>query len=194
MRYRRDGTGLLLSLAWLLLLVPGCSPKQPVPAAAAVTKAPAALADRAAPKDFPLTCEGCKERFCRNYLGSGVDVLGGCLEKPNEQHGAKPDPSFVRDCTAVVKCAVEHKCAFDPNRGPVHCYCGSRFVDECKELGPAEDAPCVAEWKAATRGQTNMDVLLRFDQTAYPAGWAFHLLECMRDQCGEKGNYGRCLP
>jgi hypothetical protein len=28
----------------------------------------------------------------------------------------------------------------------------------------------------------------------YPSGWAFNLLECDRDRCGEKSAIGRCTP
>ena len=105
-----------------------------------------------------------------------------------------PDPKFIADCTAVMRCAFEHDCGYDPVRGPVHCYCGSRAVDECKDSGPGPDAPCVAEWQAATRGKTNMEVLLRFDQVQYPSGWAFHLLQCDRERCGATSPIGRCTP
>jgi hypothetical protein len=138
------------------------------------------------------TCEACRARWCSNF--EGVDLVAGCFEAPDPKVVPNPDPQFAATCSAVMRCAFEHDCAYDAARGPVHCYCGSRHVDECKINGPALDAPCVKEWQAAARSQDNLEVLLRFDQVQYPSGWAFHLLQCDRERCGKSSPLGRCTP
>jgi len=138
------------------------------------------------------TCEACRTRWCSNF--EGVDLVAGCFKAPDPKIVPNPDPQFAADCGAVMRCAFEHDCAYDAARGPVHCYCGSRYVDECKLSGPTADAPCVKEWQAAARSKDNLEVLLRFDQVLYPSGWAFHLLQCDRERCGKTSPLGRCTP
>jgi hypothetical protein len=142
--------------------------------------------------DKAARCDECRARWCSKF--EGVDLVTGCFKAPDPKLVPNADPRFAADCTAVMKCAFKHNCAYDPARGPVHCYCGSRFVDECKDHGPAPDAPCVKEWQTATRGANHMEVLLRFDQIQYPSAWAFHLLECDRERCGASSPLGRCTP
>jgi hypothetical protein len=132
--------------------------------------------------------------MCGPTSSVGVDLVAGCFVKPDPKIVPNPGADFTRDCKAVLECAYKHACAYDPATGPVHCYCGSRLVDECLAEGPAPDAPCVEEWRAATRGATNGEVLERFSLSEYPSGWAFNLLECDRDRCGEKSAIGRCTP
>ncbi len=138
-------------------------------------------------------CKLCRTKSCSETENS-VNLVAGCYEKPDPKLVPNPDANFTRDCQAVMKCAFAHDCAYDPALGPVHCFCGSRAVDECLKDGPADDAPCVAEWKAATRGKTTGEVLERFSLIEYPSGWAFNLLECDRDRCGPKSVVGRCTP
>ena len=154
---------------------------------------PAALEQAGKPAVKPRsTCEACRSRWCTNF--EGVDLVAGCFKAPDPKIVPDADPQFAADCTAVMRCAFEHDCAYDAARGPAHCYCGSRHVDECKADGPAPDAPCVKEWQAAARSQDNLEVLLRFDQVQYPSGWAFHLLQCDRERCGDNSPLGRCTP
>ena len=95
---------------------------------------------------------------------------------------------------AAVKCAYDHKCGYEEMPGPFGCYCGSRNPTDCVAEGPAPDAPCVAEWKRATRSQDNGEIAARFDDGHYPSGWAFAMIQCDREFCGAKSKVGRCTP
>jgi cysteine-rich repeat protein len=129
-------------------------------------------------------CQACREANCRNVLGA--DILAGCMEAVNSTFGAPAgDPEFVQQCSEVVACARENQCAYRAERQAAPCYCGSISVDECQEKGPAEDAPCMAEWQAATRTTNNALVLTRFSDLAFPAGWAYQLLDCDRLHCND---------
>jgi hypothetical protein len=140
------------------------------------------------------SCDTCRARMCSGDAQQVENLAAGCLKTPDSKLVSNPDPNFIRDCTAAVTCAYQHDCGYDAAKGPVHCYCGSRGLDECIKDGPAADAPCVPEWKAATRGKTHMEILERFSETAYPSGWAFALIECDRDRCGARSEVGRCTP
>jgi hypothetical protein len=140
------------------------------------------------------SCEACRAQSCNAASYQGADIADGCLKAPDPKLVPHPDPNFIHDCKAAVECAYKHDCGYDPARGPVRCYCGSRALDECIKDGPADDAPCTAEWQAATRGKTRMEVLERFSEIEYPSGWAFALIECDRDRCGAGSAYGRCTP
>jgi cysteine-rich repeat protein len=133
-------------------------------------------------KDPEAACDACREKHCRNVLGA--DILAGCLESINSAFGAPPgDPEFLQQCSDVVTCARENNCAYRAERQAAPCYCGSIPVDECEVTGPAKDAPCVQEWQVATRTTKNMQVLHRFTDLAFPAGWAYQLLDCDRQFC-----------
>lgn len=151
---------------------------------------------KAAPAKPDADCAKCRNTWCRGEPpNNGFDLVGVCFEnKPDPKVVPHPDANFAKDCQAVLDCAYKHDCAYDPARGPAHCYCGSRYVDECLAQGPAPDAPCVAEWQAATRSKDNGEILTRFSLLEYPAGWAFSLLECDRDRCGARSQFGRCTP
>jgi hypothetical protein len=167
-------------------------PKTPAAPQAAAVEEP--KAPKAPPSLAGPSCDACRLQWCANAEGDGVDILHGCYEKPDPKYQPNPDAQFAEQCKAVVECAYKNKCGFDPALGPVECFCGSNRVDECKDIGPAKDAKCVAEWTAATRGKTTMEVLQRFTNIEYPSAWAFHLIECDRDRCGAKSPYGRCTP
>lgn len=172
--------------------IASCSggPKSEADQAAALDKAAASA--QALPQ---ASCAKCRELMCaKGSNDEDVDLAAGCLQKPDPRFAPNPDASFASDCRAVVECAFKHNCAYDPALGPSHCYCGSKLLDECLREGPADDAPCVAEWQAATRSKNNGEILERFSDSAYPAGWAFNLLECDRDRCGAKSSVGRCVP
>jgi hypothetical protein len=144
---------------------------------------------------LPASCDACRARSCSNTDGTGsTDLVAGCYKTPDPKLVPHPDAAFGHDCQAVMQCAFAHDCAYDAALGPAHCYCGSRAVDECLKDGPAPDAPCVAEWKAATRGTSHAEVLERMSLIEFPSGWAFNLLECDRDRCGPKSLVGRCTP
>jgi cysteine-rich repeat protein len=146
------------------------------------TSSLANVADASADKDPEAACDACREKHCRNVLGA--DILAGCLESINSAFGARPgDPEFLQQCSDVVTCARETNCAYRAERQAAPCYCGSISVDECEVAGPAKDAPCVKEWQLATRSAQNMQVLQRFTDLAYPAGWAYQLLDCDRLYC-----------
>jgi hypothetical protein len=160
----------------------------------ALTAAPAGEGP-AKPAPSTADCDRCRAKACVGGSNSeGLDLAAGCFKTPGPKFVPSPDANFASDCKAAVDCAFKHDCAYDPSKGPVHCYCGSRAVDECITDGPAEDAACVAEWRAATRSTNNKEILQRFSQIDYPSGWAFHLLECDRDQCGARSDLGRCTP
>ena len=134
-------------------------------------------------------CRPCEEEFCSVY--QGVDWIAGCFE------GTVPsdivpeaDPLFAQDCIDVVECARRTGCGYDPLLPPsIDCYCGPISVDSCNVDGPADEAPCADEWRAATRGATNTDVLVRISDVTLPSGWAYYLLLCDREHCAEE-----CVP
>lgn len=128
-------------------------------------------------------CKACRESTCTNYKHLGYDVLNGCLDTVDPSEGAdKADARFNADCLAVVRCATQTRCA-QGAAGPLGCYCGSKGVDDCIEIGPAADAPCVEEWKRAARTSDHHELLLRWSDLKYPTGWANLLIECDRDDC-----------
>lgn len=185
------------ALAFVFALATSCGGKQeeaiPAPTAAAqpvTNDAPAPATSEPAAG----TCEACRARHCTDYQRSGVDLLAGCAGKPDLKLAPNPDAQFAQDCSAVLACAYKHKCGYDALRGPVQCYCGSASLEDCDASGPAADASCAAEWKAATRGSTNAEILARFSELAYPSGWAFSLLECDRTYCGPTSKWGVCTP
>jgi hypothetical protein len=154
----------------------------------------AAALSESASKPGP-SCDECRAKSCvGDENQEHLDLPHGCLVKPDPRFVPNPDAKFAEDCRAVVECAYKHDCAYDAAQGVAHCYCGSRRVGECLEKGPADDAPCVKEWQAATRTTDNVELMHRFSKIEYPAGWAFHLLECDRDQCGPRSEQGRCVP
>ena len=188
------GLGFVALLVFVLGAAQGCGKGDDSTAAAPAQAA--ALASAETPAKGPgAACDQCRARSCVGGSNQeGLDLAAGCFQKPDPKFVPNPDAKFATDCKAAMQCAFEHDCAYDPATGPVHCYCGSRAVDECITEGPADDAPCVAEWTAATRSSKNTEILQRFSQIEYPSGWAFHLLECDRDQCGPRSPLGRCVP
>ena len=136
-----------------------------------------------APEEVSAECKACRESTCTNYKHLGYDVLNGCLDTVDSTEGAdKTDPRFNEDCVAVVRCATQTRCA-QGSAGPLGCYCGSKGVDDCIEIGPAADAPCIEEWKRAARTSDHHELLLRWSDLKYPTGWANLLIECDRDDC-----------
>ncbi len=187
------------ALAFVFALATSCGGKQeeaiPAPTAAAQPLAIDAPAPAPATSEPAAgTCEACRARYCTDYQRSGVDLLAGCAGKPDPKLVPNPDARFAQDCSAVLACAYKHKCGYDALRGPAQCYCGSASLEDCDASGPAADASCGAEWKAATRGATNAEILSRFSELAYPSGWAFSLLECDRTYCGPTSKWGVCTP
>lgn len=134
--------------------------------------------DDAAPDGASAECIACRDQNCRDYQGSGLDMVAGCFTKVDPSLGADAgDASFLQDCLDFVDCAQANQCAYDVN-GASDCYCGSATPDDCINIGPAADAKCVSETQKAARSTANADVTLRFSDLAYPIGWAYFLLEC----------------
>jgi hypothetical protein len=128
-------------------------------------------------------CVTCRNTNCRDYMGSGLDLVAGCFEAINTSLGATAgDPTFLQNCVDVMNCAFQNNCAYGVN-GASDCYCGSTTPDACIASGPAADAKCVPQFQAATRSTVNADITLRVSDLAYPMGWANFLLECDRDSC-----------
>jgi cysteine-rich repeat protein len=134
-------------------------------------------------------CRPCEDQFCTTY--QGADWVAGCfLGEPPSELVPELDPLFAQDCIDVVDCARRTGCGFDPALAPaVDCYCGAISVDACNLDGPAADAPCADEWRAATRGATNTDVLVRISDISVPSGWAYYLMLCDREYCADA-----CVP
>lgn len=127
-------------------------------------------------------CEKCVKAQCTSY--EELPILAGCMEQPQAFEGKEGDAAFIGQCVALVDCALAHRCSFnDPIRRSTACYCGSASSDQCNSLGPANDAPCLSEWRAASRSQVNSDVLGRFSDFSYPSAWAYFLLECYDLKC-----------
>jgi hypothetical protein len=129
-----------------------------------------------------VTCETCQNAACRDF--QGVDLVAGCFTAVNGEFGADPaDPAFIQDCTDTVQCARTNGCGFTAQFQAAECYCGTNSGDACTTTGPAANAPCLAQWRRATRTEVNADVLNRFSDLAYPSGWAYFLLDCYRTSC-----------
>jgi hypothetical protein len=195
MRSRRNVAGVWLSVAALAML--GCNGLNScagTSGGASAAEPAIDVAKASVTKGPDASCDLCRQRACTDVSEDHIDLVAGCFSKPDPKLTAHPDPQFPRDCKAVVDCAFKHDCAYDPAKGVEHCYCGSRAVDECLTEGPADDAPCVAEWEAATRSKKVSVVLERMSDSEYPSGWAVNLLQCDRDSCGPRSEIGRCTP
>ena len=128
-------------------------------------------------------CTACRKAKCTDYQGLGYNVLEGCFSKVDPQFDARADdPTFIADCTAVVRCAYEKKCGFMVDSAD--CYCGSAQIEDCFSPMPAANGPCMAEIEKATRTMDRMEVGLRFSDKAYPMGWAADLIDCDHLLCG----------
>jgi hypothetical protein len=162
-------------------------PKRNRKRAGAVSGASAVASSQdAAGSPAEVECDACRKKACTNYEDQGINMLSGCFEKVDGSQGADTnDPTFVSDCTAAVRCAMETHCATSPV-GAAACYCGSRSIDECVERGPSADAPCTEQWMRAARTHDHHELTLRFSDLKYPAGWANFMLECDRVQCRGK--------
>jgi cysteine-rich repeat protein len=136
------------------------------------------------------TCAQCEQQNCTEYLG--VNVVRGCFESVDVDNGADPsvDPAFIQHCIDVVTCARANGCGFTAAFQALDCYCGSNSAD-CLQAGPASDAKCTAQWRAATRTEVHADVMMRLDQIMYPSGWAYQLLDCYRRFC-DSAAVGNC--
>jgi cysteine-rich repeat protein len=131
------------------------------------------------------TCASCAAASCKMPDGdTQVDLQAGCFSAINPAYGANTaDPAFIQDCIDTVACARQHGCGFTAQFQAAECYCGTNAGDACTTVGPAANAPCLAQWQRATRSMVNADVLNRFSDLAYPAGWAYFLIDCYRNSC-----------
>lgn len=140
------------------------------------------------------TCTPCRNTYCTDYQGSGVNLVAGCFETIQPGFDiAEPDPLFIQHCTEAVECASMNDCGYNLARGPVECYCGSRSTDDCQAMGPGPDAACVSAWTDATRGATNAAILDLFSDFSRPSGWAFYMLTCDATNCDD-APAGDCTP
>jgi cysteine-rich repeat protein len=133
-------------------------------------------------------CRPCEaqESTCGNYEGSGYDLVAGCLDGlPDPELVSIPGAGFAAACIAVVSCARQNGCGFDPARGPIECYCGSNDIDACSLSGPAADAKCVEPWQVASGGTTNTEILDRISDLGFASGWAYYLLTCDAQYCAD---------
>jgi hypothetical protein len=150
---------------------------------------PSAAGTGASPAEPSVGCAACREANCRDYMGLGADLVAGCYDKIDPIAGADPnDASFLQDCQGMMQCADQSACAYG-SAGPAACYCGSASIDECMQTGPAADAPCVAQFEAATRSTDSAQISNRSSDFAYPMAWAYYLLQCDRDLCR-----AQCVP
>jgi hypothetical protein len=147
----------------------------------------------------PTACELCQRTSCRDVLG--VDMYAGCFTAIDPQFGATAgDPVFIQQCVDTVQCASRGAgCGFTEQFQAAECYCGTNSGDPCTTAGPALNAPCLKEWRYATRvagdeadpanptaaeiAADNATVQLRFSDLAFPAGWAYFLIDCSRNSC-----------
>lgn len=152
----------------------------------AAAGAPALEAEGVAGSAAYADCQTCRDQECTNFRNTGIDMYSGCLKRVDGSRGAdSKDPDFIADCTAVVQCAMETRCA-QTELGSAACYCGSRSIEDCYAMGPASDAPCVKQWQRATRTRDNAELAARFSDPKYPAGWAHWLLRCDQAKCSRE--------
>jgi hypothetical protein len=128
-------------------------------------------------------CKTCRNTNCRDYQGSGLDLVRGCTETIIEDLGASAsDATFLQQCKDYLACAKTNNCAYGPN-GASDCYCGSADANTCIMNGPASDAKCVTQTYAAARSMDIAQIPVKFSDLSLPIGWAYYLLECDRDHC-----------
>jgi hypothetical protein len=141
--------------------------QQTVNSATESSKAPAAAN---APKE---TCAQCEQRLCRNFRGSGVDLVAGCYEDA--------DKAKVAACSAAVACGRQSKCGFT-QRGAEECYCGTASTENCAK-GTGIDGPCKAQFEAAAGTSDVERVTTGFGERKLALGNAVFMLQCDRDFC-----------
>ena len=143
-------------------------------------------------------CRTCEEANCRNYMGQ-IDAVAGCFEgKPLESEVPLVEPMFAAKCIAAVNCARQHDCGYTPGAYGATCYCGSNFIvgtggnfdpNKCIDQGNAPDAPCVAEWQAATAETIPNLVMANLTDDHEISGWVAYLLQCDVELCAAE-----CVP
>jgi cysteine-rich repeat protein len=140
------------------------------------------------PWSFPersAACAACRKSKCADFWGLGYNVVEGCLKKVDPQFDARADdPSFVSDCTAVLRCAYTKKCGFG-TADTSECYCGTAAIEDCFSPLNAGNGPCKPEIEQACRSKNLDDISARYSDKAYPMGWAADLIDCDHLQCGE---------
>jgi cysteine-rich repeat protein len=142
----------------------------------------------------PYACAECQERECTKYFADeqgegGIDLVSGCLEAIDPGFADPSDGAFIQQCVDLVNCALGHGCGFGAGNQPSQCYCGSTSLDNCVTEGPAADAPCLAEFRAAARSERHSEIQNRFTDQAFPLGWGYLLLECYQAKCSDM-----CVP
>jgi hypothetical protein len=91
------------------------------------------------------TCDTCLEAQCRDYQGSGFDLIGACFENA--------DPMLNQLCSDAFYCNFNtlDACKQDVTRGAISCYCGASVaLGASCQTGTGPQGPCQDEWEAAT--------------------------------------------
>jgi cysteine-rich repeat protein len=128
------------------------------------------------------SCEQCRAGNCTDFQGE--NLVDGCFTAINPEFGADAgDPVFIQQCVNVVTCARANNCAYGSEVGPLACYCGSSSQESCLVDGPAANAACGAEWRAAARSTINTDVFGSLSDLSKPIAWAYYMLDCDRTSC-----------
>jgi cysteine-rich repeat protein len=134
----------------------------------------------------PYACAECQAAKCTDYQGLGMNLVDGCFKEVNPAYGADAsDTEFIQQCLDLVNCALAHRCGFGEDTQAAGCYCGDRSVEECATDGPQEEAPCLAEFRAAARSERHADVYSRYTDTTFPLGWGYLILDCYRTECAD---------
>lgn len=145
----------------------------------------AAMIDPWSFPDRSAACAACRKAKCADFWGLGYNVVEGCLTHVDPQFEAKADdPSFVQDCTAVLRCAYTKKCGFGA-ADTSECYCGTASIEDCFSPMNAGNGPCKPEIEQACRSKNLDDISARYSDKAYPMGWAADLIDCDHLQCGD---------
>ncbi|HEX7480803.1 MAG TPA: hypothetical protein VF331_23580, partial [Polyangiales bacterium] len=82
----------------------------------------------------------CEEMYCRDFKGSGVDLVAGCYEDP--------DPAVVQKCVDIMACVRRTGCGRIDGIWAEPCYCGTATSLDC-QLAKGVNGPCKAEFEAA---------------------------------------------
>ena len=90
-------------------------------------------------------CTTCRTAKCADYQGLGYNVVTGCFNTIDAQFDAPAmDPTFISDCTAMVRCAYDKKCGFGAADAS-ECFCGTADTESCFASDKAANGPCMAE-------------------------------------------------
>jgi cysteine-rich repeat protein len=142
------------------------------------------------------TCTPCERAHCSDYMGMGIDLPKGCYDNmpSTEIVPMQPaDGAFSGPCKALVACIRKEKCLGpDYNGGAAdECYCARACGDTqasarygvCQMNGPET---CKDEFYAASGTTVAGIAWTAYQDWATPAGYAYYLLQCDRENCKEE--------